>query len=53
MKDSGSPDVDIIVLSSGSPVLLVLGILSLWDYGAYGYGKIAQRALTGREILNT
>jgi membrane protease YdiL (CAAX protease family) len=50
MKDSGSPGADITVLSSGSLALLVLGILLLWGYGAFGSCNIAQRALTGRQI---
>jgi membrane protease YdiL (CAAX protease family) len=39
MKDSGSPDVDIIVLGTGSLALLILGTFLLWHDSAFGPAK--------------
>lgn len=50
MKDSGSPQTDVIVLGWGSLALLILGTLLLWTYRTLQPGNIAQRASTRRKI---
>lgn len=49
MKESGTPDADVAVLSIGSLALLILGILLLWRDGAPGTGNVANPVVTGIE----